>query len=578
MNGSNSLILLPSAGGVINIAITKAMFEPKTIRIRMMKAAVFQRTTLSMMLTLALTACGGGGSNESNNSGGETADPVVNCSSAADAPAACDLRMYQVMVESFVNGDDSINYNTGYGPSNHKGDLQGVIDSLDYIKSLNVNAIWLTPVFDSCKSSVTDKQLAATGYFSCDYFNVDPNFGTNQKLKELVDAAHAKGLYVILDGVFGHAITNDLPAAPVSGVKPVMAKASTGYTVDYTQANSITYFTEVATHYITEYGIDGWRLDQAYQVPTKTWNSIRTAVEAAAAKRKADGATWGTLGYMVGEVWQSQAEIATNAYGSASLPGLKSAFDFPLRYGLVQTFAVEEATKYGTVGDVTQLYTSWNDGDVNPDFAMPNLMLGNHDLLRFGDLLQRGKLAEPSEPAYWARHKAAFSFMASRSGPITFYYGDEIGDEMPGFSARERNPDDGKCILVACRSDDNMSRTTAKIEGVTGFSPSADQVDLKAYLSELLSVRSQHPALYAGKRTQLKKSGNLYAELKTAGDDKVLYVLNAGTTDTSYTVASSTVGGTTDLTNLMTGSVVALADNQYQISVPALTGLFLSVK
>ena len=537
-----------------------------------MMKAVFQRATLSTLLALALSACGGG-----SDSSVTPSEPAVNCASAADAPAACDLRMYQVMVESFVNGDDTINYDVGYGPSNHKGDLQGIIKNLDYIKSLNVNAIWLTPVFNSCGSSVTDKKLAATGYFACDYFNVDPNFGTNEKLKELVDAAHAKGLYVILDGVFGHAITNKLPAAPVSGVKPVMVAADTGYTVDYTKADSLTYFTEVATHYVTEYGIDGWRLDQAYQVPIKSWNAIRTAVEAAAAKRKADGETWGTLGYMVGELWKDEAYIAANAYGSASLPGLKSAFDFPLRYGLVQTLGVEESASGGK-GDVSLLYASWNDGDVNPAFAMPNLMLGNHDLVRFGDLLQRGKLAEPSDPAYWARHKAAFSFMASRSGPITFYYGDEIGDEVPGFSARERDPDSGKCLLVACRSDDNMSRTTAKIEGVDGFSPDAAQADLKDYLSQLLSVRSQHPALYAGKRTQLKKSGNLYAELKTAGDDKVLYVLNAGTTDTTYTVASSAIGGTTDLTNLMTGSVVSLADGQYLITVPALTGLLFSVK
>ena len=126
--------------------------------------------------------------------------------------------------------------------------------------------------------------------------------------------------------------------------------------------------------------------------------------------------------------------------------------------------------------------------------------------------------------------------------------------------------------------DDHVSRTTAKIEEVDGFSPSADQADLKNYLSQLLSVRSQHPALYAGKRTMLKKKGYIYAELKTAGDDKVLYVLNAGTTDTTYTVASSAIGGTTDLTNLMTGSMVALADSQYQITVPALSGLLLSVK
>ena len=554
-----------------------------------MMKAVFQRATLSTLLALALSACGGGGGSDSNSNNVTPSEPAVNCASAADAPAACDLRMYQVMVESFVNGDDTINYDVGYGPSNHKGDLQGIINNLDYIKSLNVNAIWLTPVFDSCGSSVTDKKLAATGYFACDYFNVDPNFGTNQKLKELVDEAHDRGLYVILDGVFGHASAKLKPLASLpseySGLSAPVTAASvpnehepceastTQACFDYSDPDTLAYFKVVAEYYVKQYGIDGWRLDQAYQVPTKAWNSIRTTVEAAAAKRKADGETWGTLGYMVGEVWLGEADIATMAYGSASLPGLKSAFDFNLRYGLVQTFAVEEAMKNGIAGDVTQLYASWNDGDVNPGFAMPNLMLGNHDLVRFGDLLQRGKLAEPTDEAYWLRHKAAFSFMASRSGPITFYYGDEIGDQLDGYAAK---------VTTNCASlgvcDDHVSRTTAKIDGVYGFSPSADQADLKDYLSRLLSVRSQHPALYVGKRTQLRKSGNLYAELKTAGDDKVLYVLNAGTSDTTYTVASSTIGGTTDLTNLMSGSVVASANGQYLITVPALTGLLFSVK
>jgi hypothetical protein len=64
---------------------------------------------------------------------------------------------------------------------------------------------------------------------------------------------------------------------------------------------------------------------------------------------------------------------------------------------------------------------------------MPNLMLGNHDLVRFGDLLERGNF-NPAD--YWQRHKAAFSFLAARSGPITLYYGEEFGDEVPGFASQ----------------------------------------------------------------------------------------------------------------------------------------------
>lgn len=71
------------------------------------------------------------------------------------------------MVESFVDGDKQVGHGTGYGTSHHKGDLQGIIDSLDYIQSLGVNAIWLTPIFESIPVEgqdhwQTDSMLRAT--------------------------------------------------------------------------------------------------------------------------------------------------------------------------------------------------------------------------------------------------------------------------------------------------------------------------------------------------------------------------------------------------------------------------------
>lgn len=551
----------------------------------------FVRKPLPFLLAMALTtACGGGGGGDSGgekpviptthavtvNAAAGSADSRLACYKGNGAgDAACGLRMYQVMVEAFANGDDSINYGVGYGPSDHKGDLQGIINSLDYIKSTGVNALWLTPVFDSCGNGVTDKRLAATGYYACDYFNVDPFFGSNAKLKELVDAAHAKGLYVFLDGVFGHAITNVLPVAPVSGVRPTMKAATTGYTVDYTQANSLTFFTEVATHYIKNYGIDGWRLDQSYQVPVEAWNTIRTAVEAAAAARAAAGETWGTLGYMVGEDWNSQDNIVTTTYGTVSLPGLKSAFDFPLHYGLVQAVGAESN---GSTGDAKSLFASWNDGSVYPAFAMPNLFLGNHDLPRFGDLLQRSNLGDIGDDAYWLRHKAAFSFMAATSGPMTIYYGEEIGDQLDGYAAQ---------ITTNCSNtgvcDDHVSRTTGKIDGVTtGFTPSARQADLKNYLASLNSLRDAHPALSNGVRTHIFSDTNVYLDRKDnfTANDHVLFVLNTKTTPAEITLSATALGSadTATLTDLQAGgSALVATGGNYTITVPALTARFFSI-
>ena len=78
-----------------------------------------------------------------------------------------------------------------------------VIEALDHIKSLGVNAIWLTPVLTASTATGGEK-LQATGYFTNDYFKIDPHFGSDAEFRRFVDEAHARGLYVILDGVFGH--------------------------------------------------------------------------------------------------------------------------------------------------------------------------------------------------------------------------------------------------------------------------------------------------------------------------------------------------------------------------------------
>jgi glycosidase len=283
---------------------------------------------------LLLTACGSG-----EAVAAVTPAPVVNPPPASASRAcygndqpACNLRTYQVMVESFVDGDGSANYGVGYGPSRHNGDLQGIIDSLDHIKSLNVNAIWLTPVFDSCAGQAGDDRLDATGYFACDFFNVDPNFGSNAQLKQLVDGAHQRGLYVFLDGVFGHVNKVGVSKPSPEGRLPALKSGGAGYPgqlVDYGQPESLAYFKEVARYWVEQYGIDGWRLDQAYQLGLDDWRAIRSEVEQASAARKAAGQQWGTLGYMVGEVWKGADEIRAQAYGPSDNPALSSAFDFP---------------------------------------------------------------------------------------------------------------------------------------------------------------------------------------------------------------------------------------------------------
>ena len=229
---------------------------------------------------------------------------------------------------------------------------------------------------------------------------------------------------------------------------------------------------------------------------------------------------------------------------------------------------MEESGKGGQGASV--LDASWNKVENYPDHAMPNLMLGNHDLVRFGDLLERGNF---NGADYWQRHKAAFSFMAARSGPITFYYGEEFGDEVPGFASQVG----GDCAAQGL-CDDHVARSDGKVPGVTGFAPSSEQAELKQWLSDLLALRAGHPALYQGERVKLVAEGSVYGDIKQTAGEQVVYLLNVSTTPQSYAVPVGKLRSGSALVDLQSGENLAIGGSSVTVDLPPLTGRFLLVR
>jgi alpha-amylase len=112
--------------------------------------------------------------------------------------------IYQIMIDRFEDGDPSNNFNVNYlnQAAYHGGDWQGVIDRLDYIETLGVTALWISPVV---KNVETDAGFASYhGYWTQDFLSVNPHFGDLAKLKELVRKAHDRNIKVILDIVTNH--------------------------------------------------------------------------------------------------------------------------------------------------------------------------------------------------------------------------------------------------------------------------------------------------------------------------------------------------------------------------------------
>ncbi len=388
------------------------------------------------------------------------------------------LTIYQIMVASFIHDPAGApGYTAMWGPDGHtkNGNLLGVVSALDHIKNLGANAIWLTPVFDSSKAQGGEK-LQATGYFTNNFFAIDPHFGTEEDFRLLVDEAHKRGLYVILDGVFGHHGGVEQPSPSGYTLDCTITESDRGKqggTGNISYPGSLDYIKEVATFWMDKYGIDGWRLDQAYQATQgghNYWTEIRGAVEKLAAERKQRGEQWGTLAYMVGEDWGNAETINKGVFSDA---GLLSAFDFEgkeLISGPMQDPA-ESGLDNGWE-DVVKILSSPTARGYAHDNFIPNLFLTNHDGYRLADHF------DPADSLYYNQIKTRNAILAAYSGPITLYYGDEYADSTRGVKGAQK---------------DNIARTSGHLEP-----NNPEEADLCRYISRIMNMRRNNPALWRG--------------------------------------------------------------------------------
>jgi cyclomaltodextrinase / maltogenic alpha-amylase / neopullulanase len=329
------------------------------------------------------------------------------------------------------------------------GDLYGVIDRLDYLKDLGVTAIYFCPIFSSA---------ANHRYHTFDYFNVDPLLGGNQALRELVDAAHAKDMKIVLDGVFNHAsrgfwqfhhVLENGPASPyrdwfhyapdrMDGSRPFQPypdKAAAdnlasgqgsyeaiGYSAWWnlpalpkfnTDCAAVREFLlSVATHWV-EFGIDGWRLDVPNEIDDdEFWREFRRRVRAINPEVYIVGEVWGEAKrWLQGDMWDAVMNYQVTAacigfFGGDSLDLEETRR--PSSFSHVKAFSGEEfATE---IANVTSMYA--------PEVAASQLnLLDSHDMPRFLTCCRGDKDAL----------KMAWLFLCVLPGAPCIYYGDEIG-------------------------------------------------------------------------------------------------------------------------------------------------------
>ena len=232
---------------------------------------------------------------------------------------------YQIFPERFANGDKSNDPQgvKAWNPEDHPGredfyggDLQGVLDHLDYLKKLGVNGLYFCPIF---KASSNHK------YDTIDYLQVDPAFGDKDLFAKVVNEAHARGMKVMLDAVFNHLgdqsmqwqdvvkngpssrfaswfHINEYPVEPYRD--PLKGEGSPKFDtfafekhmpkLNTANPEVQDFLLEIATYWVKYFDIDAWRLDVANEVDHHFWKRFHDEL----IKIKPDF-------YIVGEIWHS---------------------------------------------------------------------------------------------------------------------------------------------------------------------------------------------------------------------------------------------------------------------------------
>ena len=440
-----------------------------------------------------------------------------------------DAIIYHIFLDRFYPGDGvpwkkPTNLSGFFG-----GTLRGAIQKLDYIQSLGCNAIYLSPLFASPSHH---------GYDATDYYTVEPRFGTNAELIELINEAHQRGIRIILDFVANHwsnhhptfqAAQRDLDSEyrawytwqrwPDEYASFFTVKGMPQLNLKHKPASD--YLLKCAQHWLQQ-GVDGYRLDYAPGPPRTFWADFRQACKAV----KPDAFLFG--------------EVVSHSEGIASyIPHFDGCLDFMLADALRRTFVLETSTLQEFEAFLAAHETYFPDG-----FSLP-AFLDNHDMTRILYLAKEDK----------AKVKLAALVLFTLLAPPVIYNGTEVG-------VSQRNP-------------------LGRFEEARLPMPWGDEADkdLLDYFRRLGALRNQFSGLTSGRRrvVHLNVQKGTYAYLRTAETDSVLIALNTSRCSQTIDIPMS-LGQDRDATlgDRLNGNQVTISGDSVSISLPAQSGAFIA--
>lgn len=468
--------------------------------------------------------------------------------------------IYFAVTDRFFDGDAENNnaygvgdYNIGEkgGSSYHGGDFAGLNQKLDYLKDLGVNTIWITPIVENITEDQHDNETdTATygyhGYWASDFTKLNKHLGTEQQFKALLDAAHSKGMKIMVDVVLNHAgygtedyfnrILTDADGNSISMIRDSSNTISGDDKYDslsdlpdfVTENKAVTdQLVTWQTEWMSKYSIDYYRVDTVKHVETTTWEAFKNSLTKVNPDFK-----------MIGEY--SGAGYANNAgeLGTGTMDALLD-FDF-------NDFAQNFVT--GNISSVENSLQKRNNAINNTSVMGSFLSSHDEDTLQY-KLVNESKISE--EEAYNLMKVAATLQITAKGQPV-LYYGEEIGQGGANNWPYQTN-----------RRDFDWTELEKQ---------KADSNSIYNHYKTMLAIRNTYTDVFArGNRSTVAASdAEGYEVISRSYGNSTLYVgMNVKEAEKEVVIPVAESAGTV-LKNLYDGKTYTVsADRNVSVTIPA---------
>ncbi|TSE17189.1 alpha-amylase [Arthrobacter sp. KBS0703] len=554
-----------------------------------------------------------------------------------------DENFYFVMADRFSNGN-AANDDGGLGPDPmvsgfdpqrkgfyNGGDLNGLLDKIDYIQGLGTTSIWLTPSFKNKAVQPEDNSAGYHGYWVTDFTQIDPHLGTNAELKALIDQAHSRGMKVYFDIITNHtadvigykegarsgyvskdkapyrtasgAVFDDRDYAGKSDFPQLDAEKSFPYTpvLDPAEKNlkvpawlndPTLYHNRGDTTFTGEnsfYG-DFFGLDDLFTEHPKVVDGMKDIYKTWIRDFGVDGFRIDTMKHVNDEFWQ---DFGPDVLSYAKEQGKNEFFMFGEVFDTSKSFTSQFTTRNSMQAvldfpfqdaarnfasrsqDARQLATFFNGDDCYTDadsnvYQLPTF-LGNHDMGRIGSFISSDN-PDASDAERVARDELAHELMYFSRGNPVVYYGDEQGFTGSG------GDQDARQTLFASKVpeylDDDLLGTDVT-HATDNFNTGHP---LYGKISKLAKLAKDHPALRDGahQHRYAADGPGIYAFSRTDSKDQREYVVALNNSEQPQTAAVPTYIAKRNY-SLIYGAAAAdaktSADGKLTVTVPPLSAV-----